>query len=294
ADARLPGRRRLRDSVRYHALRRRLDQGSEYHHLRGGAARARGGVPLPPDLARHADSHDRGAGLAHRRLRRPVAGRVLDQHADALRAGARHRHRGRRRHRGARERRAPDARERHAPLRGGAGCVALTLPPALCAPLMKRGDHESRVFRPFNLAFAWTTRRFLGGVERLLAHPLLSLLGFAGVLALCVGLFLKVPSSFVPSEDQGYIFGNIQLPDGATLERTRKLTAAVSDIAQKTPGVQTVMGIVGFDLLGGGNKTNPATLFIPLKHWEGRGSAIPAAAVARDVAQKGAQLRDGM
>jgi multidrug efflux pump subunit AcrB len=45
------------------------------------------------------------------------------------------------------------------------------------------------------------------------------------VIALCVGLFLMVPSSFVPAEDQGYIFGNIQLPDGATLERTRKLTA---------------------------------------------------------------------
>src|SRR5262245_52655015 len=174
------------------------------------------------------------------------------------------------------------------------GFIALTLTPALCALLMKRGDHESRLFRPFNTAFAWTTRRFLGGVELLLAYPLLSLLGFLGVLALCVGLFLKVPSSFVPSEDQGYIFGNIQLPDGATLERTRKLTAAVSDIAQKTPGVQNVMGIVGFDLLGGGNKTNAATLFIPLKHWDERGSRTPAAAIARDVAQKGAQLRDGM
>jgi HAE1 family hydrophobic/amphiphilic exporter-1/multidrug efflux pump len=174
------------------------------------------------------------------------------------------------------------------------GFIALTLTPALCALLMKRGDHESRVFRPFNRGFAWTTRRFLGGVELLLAHPLLSLVGFIAVLAVSVLLFLKVPSSFVPSEDQGYVFGNIQLPDGATLERTRKLTAAVSDLAQKTPGVQNVMGIVGFDLLGGGNKTNAATLFIPLKHWDVRGSAIPASAVARDVAQKGSQLRDGM
>jgi multidrug efflux pump len=174
------------------------------------------------------------------------------------------------------------------------GFIALTLTPALCALLMKRGDHQSRLFRPFNRGFAWTTRRFLDGVELLLARPLLSLLGFVAVLALCVGLFLTIPSSFVPSEDQGYVFGNIQLPDGATLERTRKLTAAVSDIAQRHPGVQNVMGIVGFDLLGGGNKTNAATLFIPLKHWDVRGAGVPAAAVARDVAQKGAQLRDGM
>jgi multidrug efflux pump len=173
------------------------------------------------------------------------------------------------------------------------GFIALTLTPALCALLMKKGDHQSRVFAPFNRGFAWVTRRFLGGVQLLLAHPVLSLLGFVAVLAVCVTLFLKVPSSFVPAEDQGYVFGNIQLPDGATLERTRKLTAAVSQIAQDHPGVQNVMGIVGFDLLGGGNKTNASTLFIPLKNWSVR-SDIPAASVARDVAQKGAQLRDGV
>src|ERR1043165_1205130 len=177
------------------------------------------------------------------------------------------------------------------------GFIALTLTPALCALLMQKGGHHGGrlafMFEPFNRVFAWSTRRFLGGVERLLAHPLLSLIGFLSVIALCVGLFLMVPSSFVPAEDQGYIFGNIHLPDGATLERTRKLTAAVSDIAQKTPGVQTVMGIVGFDLLGGGNKTNTSTLFIPLKPWEVRPDA-PAARVAREVASKSAPLRDGM
>jgi hydrophobe/amphiphile efflux-1 (HAE1) family protein len=177
------------------------------------------------------------------------------------------------------------------------GFIALTLTPALCALLMQKGGHHGGrlafLFEPFNRAFAWTTRRFLGGVERLLAHPVLSLVGFLSVIALCVGLFLVVPTSFVPAEDQGYIFGNIQLPDGATLERTRKLTSAVSDIAQNTPGVLTVMGIVGFDLLGGGNKTNTSTLFIPLKPWEVRPDS-PAARVARDVAQKSAQFRDGM
>jgi hydrophobe/amphiphile efflux-1 (HAE1) family protein len=177
------------------------------------------------------------------------------------------------------------------------GFIALTLTPALCALLMQKGGHHGGrlafLFEPFNRVFAWSTRLFLGGVERLLAHPVLSLIGFLSVIAVCVGLFLMVPSSFVPAEDQGYVFGNIQLPDGATLERTRKLTATVSDIAQKTPGVQNVMGIVGFDLLGGGNKTNTATLFIPLKPWDVRPDA-PAARVARDVASKSAPLRDGM
>src|SRR5258706_15541318 len=171
--------------------------------------------------------------------------------------------------------------------------IALTLTPALCAILMKSGHHESRIFHPFNVAFSWLTQRFLGGVNRLLRHPVLSLAAFVGVLALCVGLFLRIPTSFVPSEDQGYIFGNVQLPDGATLERTRATAAELGRIAQAHPGVQNTMVINGFDLLGGGNKTNAATMFIPLKHWDLRKDA-PAAAVARDIAQKGGGMRDGM
>src|SRR5258708_3912725 len=112
------------------------------------------------------------------------------------------------------------------------GFIALTLTPALCAILMKSGHHESRIFHPFNVAFSWLTQRFLGGVNRLLRHPVLSLAAFVGVLALCVGLFLRIPTSFVPSEDQGYIFGNVQLPDGATLERTRKMAGELGKIVQ--------------------------------------------------------------
>jgi multidrug efflux pump len=173
------------------------------------------------------------------------------------------------------------------------GFIALSLTPALCAILMKKGDRHSRLFDPFNRGFAWLTRRFLDVVNLLLRHRWLSLAGFIGVLALCVGLFLRVPSSFVPSEDQGYVFGGVQLPDGATLERTRAVSAALADIARGEPAVQNVMVINGFDLLGGGNKTNAATLFIPLKHWDERKNR-PAQAIAADLGGKGAALRDGM
>jgi hydrophobe/amphiphile efflux-1 (HAE1) family protein len=173
------------------------------------------------------------------------------------------------------------------------GFIALTLTPALCALLMKKGEHHSRVFAPFNRGFAWTTQRFLAGVGFLLRHRVLSLALFVVIVAACVGLFLRIPSSFVPSEDQGYIFANVQLPDGATMERTRKVAGELSDIAQKQPGVQNVLAINGFDLLGGGNKTNAATMFIPLKHWDERKS-LPAAAIAGQISQKGAALRDGL
>src|ERR1043165_3817405 len=76
------------------------------------------------------------------------------------------------------------------------GFIALTLTPALCAILMKSGHHESRIFHPFNAGFAWTTRRFLGGVELLLRRPLLSLIAFLAILALSVFFFLRVPSRF--------------------------------------------------------------------------------------------------
>jgi HAE1 family hydrophobic/amphiphilic exporter-1/multidrug efflux pump len=173
------------------------------------------------------------------------------------------------------------------------GFMALTLTPALCALLMKKGDHHSRVFAPFNTGFAWLTRRFLDVVGLLLRHAGIALLAFIGVVAVCVGLFLKVPGSFVPSEDQGYIFAGIQLPDGATMERTRQMSEQLSKVAQSEPGVQTVMAINGFDLLGGGTKSNTATMFIPLKHWDER-KRIPAAAIAGDLGRKGAGMREGM
>jgi len=173
------------------------------------------------------------------------------------------------------------------------GFIALTLTPALCALLMKRGDKHWRIFDPFNRGFAWTTRRFLAGVEWLLRHRGVSVAGFVVLLGLCVGLFLSIPSSFVPSEDQGYIFANVQLPDGATLERTRVVGGALSDMAQNLPGVERVFAITGFDLLGGGNKTNAATMFIPLKNWDERKDR-PAQVIAAELGQKGAALRDGM
>ncbi|MGQ0544236.1 MAG: efflux RND transporter permease subunit [Betaproteobacteria bacterium] len=172
------------------------------------------------------------------------------------------------------------------------GFMALTLTPALCALLMQPGQHESRPFHPFNVAFAWTTRRFLDGVQLALRFKVTALLVFTVIVAACVFVFLRVPSSFVPAEDQGYIFGHVQLPDGATLERTRRMSAELSEIAQRQPGVRHVFAINGFDLLGGGNKTNAATMFIPLKDWSERPDA-PAAAIARDVLAKGSGLRDG-
>src|SRR6185369_9339437 len=173
------------------------------------------------------------------------------------------------------------------------GFMALTLTPALCALLMKQGDHHWKLFDPFNRGFAWLTRRFLDAVGLALRHRLAALGAFLVVLAMATGLFLRIPGSFVPAEDQGYIFGSVQLPDGATLERTRRMADEVVKLISANPGVRNTIGIVGFDLLGGGNKSNSATMFVPLKDWDERG-ANTAQAIARDVIQKASSLRDGI
>jgi len=173
------------------------------------------------------------------------------------------------------------------------GFMALTLTPALCSIMMKAGEHHSRIFDPFNRGFAWLTRRFLWLVNLALRHRIASFVATLAILAMTVGLFLRIPGSFVPAEDQGYIFGSLQLPDGATLERTRKMADDMTKLIAANPGVQNTLGIIGFDLIGGGNKTNTATMFIPLKGWDERG-ANTAQVIARDLVQKGAGLRDGM
>src|SRR5438477_5569105 len=173
------------------------------------------------------------------------------------------------------------------------GFMALTLTPALCALLMKPGEHESRLFRPFNRGFAWLTGRFLWAVNLVLAHRIASLLAFVAVLAITGGLFLRIPGSFVPPEDQGYIFATLQLPDGATLERTRKISAELGKLIGEQPAVQNVLAIAGFDLIGGGNKTNAATMFVPLKHWDVRKDS-PAPVVARNIIVKASGLREGI
>jgi len=150
------------------------------------------------------------------------------------------------------------------------GVVALTLTPALCALLLKRAHQESALFRPFNRGFAWLTACYSSGVRWSLRHVLVSLLLFAAVVGAIVWLLRAVPASFVPPEDQGYVFGAIVLPDGASLGRTKKVADTVQQLLVKHPAVEHVFMITGFDLISGGAKTSSATTFVALKPWEQR------------------------
>jgi HAE1 family hydrophobic/amphiphilic exporter-1/multidrug efflux pump len=172
------------------------------------------------------------------------------------------------------------------------GVVALTLTPALCALLLTRTHSEMPLFRPFNRGFAWMTATYTGGVTWVLKHAVKTLIAFAGVLVV-VGILLRVvPGSLVPPEDQGYIIGAIILPDGATLGRTAKVGAAVQEILGKQEGVEHSFLINGFDLIGGGNKTNTSTLFINLEPWDDR--SINAEQILKQLLAKTSGIREGL
>ena len=174
------------------------------------------------------------------------------------------------------------------------GVVALTLTPALCALLLKH-EHSSlsvKLFGPFNRGFGWLTNRYVSAVSLGLKHRVLALLAFAALLVAAVLLFMRVPGSFVPGEDQGYIIGVAALPDGATLERTAKTTETLRQMMKGNGAVENFFAINGFDLIGGGTKANAATIFMPMKAWDQRQQSSQA--LAAEVSGKGFALPDGI
>ncbi len=151
------------------------------------------------------------------------------------------------------------------------GVVALTLTPALCAILLKREEQEpSKYFRWFNKGFEKVSGGYLHFVERGLKLRVVAMLIFGLVLVLVGFLFWRVPGSFVPAEDQGYIISSVQLPDGASLRRTERTTRQLRDLIGGDEAIQDILTINGFDFIAGGNKTNAATIFFPLKDYADR------------------------
>ncbi|MFO1329556.1 MAG: multidrug efflux RND transporter permease subunit [Rubrivivax sp.] len=152
------------------------------------------------------------------------------------------------------------------------GVVALTLTPALCALLLKPGHGAAgeRLFKPFNVAFGWITRRFVGAVRLAMGHRLIALVLFAAMVGGVGWLLMRIPGSFVPPEDQGFIIAAAQLPDGATLERTGATTDRLRLMLKDNKAISNIFIVNGFDLIGGGSKSSAATIFMPMVPWEQR------------------------
>jgi multidrug efflux pump len=176
------------------------------------------------------------------------------------------------------------------------GIVALTLTPALCALLLKPGHGEPWLpFRVFNRGFDWLTRRFIGGTAFFLRHAVVALAVVALMLGVTWWLFQRVPGALVPAEDQGSVFLVTMLPPAASLDRTTRITAQVTDGAMQNPAVESVVTIAGFDLLSGAQKTNAGVSFVSLTDWSQRTDPrLDARNLAPAFAALNTNFRDGI
>jgi hydrophobe/amphiphile efflux-1 (HAE1) family protein len=151
------------------------------------------------------------------------------------------------------------------------GFVALTLSPALCAVLLKP-EHKIHhgFFRLFNKAFDWVKGIYTTGVVFALKRAIVAFVIIIAMVFVTYRLFKVLPTSYLPTEDQGMFIGSITLPDAASLDRTATLSDKVIAQARKNPLITKAVSINGFDMIGGGMKTNAATAFFELAPWAER------------------------
>lgn len=152
------------------------------------------------------------------------------------------------------------------------GFNALTFTPAMCALFLKPKTGEPRfiVYRWWNKAFDSVRNLYNGIVGRFLAKPLLALAIFIVLCGLAFWGFLRWPTSYLPQEDMGYFMTSIQLPTGASLERTDSVMRAAEKKILKLPQVKDVIGVSGNSFLGGGSTSNMGSMFVVLKPWSER------------------------
>ncbi|MBU2708359.1 efflux RND transporter permease subunit [Zooshikella marina] len=169
--------------------------------------------------------------------------------------------------------------------------VALTLSPALCATLLKpiaKGGHTSskgplgRFFTWFNQAFNLSANRYRNGVKHVVNHPKTSMLCYFAIIGVMSLLFMRLPTSFVPEEDQGMLMVIYNAPVGATQQRTQQSMDKVADYVLQQPEVEGIFNVAGFSMAG--NSQNAGMGFIKLKDWSEREAS--AQEIAGRITQK--------
>ena len=167
---------------------------------------------------------------------------------------------------------------------------SLTLSPALCAILLQphgaKKDWFGRLwdfafgwfFRLFNRAFDFASVTYARVIGRSVRLPVIGLAVYAALVALAIFEFREVPGGFIPAQDKGYLITVIQLPDGASLERTDAVMRRATEIILKTPGVDHAVSFAGFSGATRSNSPNAGAIFVVPKSFEERASHGPTAA----------------
>ncbi len=183
--------------------------------------------------------------------------------------------------------------------------VSLTLSPALCALLFKphvedHARHITPLARPlvwffdrFNAGFGWLSETYGRLAGRLVRLAGVTLIAYAGLIVLTGVQFARAPTGFIPDQDLGYLITVVQLPPGASLERTDAVVRRASDALLKTPGVAHTVGFAGFDGATFTNASNAGAIFTPLDPFEERtkrGQTV--ASILADMRGRLAQIPD--
>jgi len=175
--------------------------------------------------------------------------------------------------------------------------MALTLTPALCAtilkPISKGAHHEGRgFFGWFNRGFHSATNRYQSVIANMLGKTGRYMVIYGLVIVCVVLLFVRLPSSFLPSEDQGYLITNVQLPPGASVNRTLEVIKQIEQYYLKQPGIARTVAVTGFSFSGNGQ--NAGLVFTPLIDWSKRGADQSASAIAGRAFGALSQIRDAI
>ncbi|HBG96353.1 MAG TPA: hydrophobe/amphiphile efflux-1 family RND transporter, partial [Chromatiaceae bacterium] len=147
---------------------------------------------------------------------------------------------------------------------------ALTLSPALCSVLLQRGQEPLRWLHWFNVLFGKLTNGYTAAVQTTLRGALFVVLLYGGLIAATVWMFGNLPSGFLPEEDQGYFFIEVQLPDAASLARTETTLDRAEQQLLQIPGVTNVISVAGYSLLNSAFGSNSAMMIPILAPWSER------------------------
>ncbi|MGO4619444.1 multidrug efflux RND transporter permease subunit [Ensifer sp. 2YAB10] len=175
--------------------------------------------------------------------------------------------------------------------------LALSLTPALCASFLKqvpKGHHHAKrgFFGWFNRSFDKTSHGYSGIVRRLVHRTGRYMIVYVAVLAGLGWLFMKLPSSFLPDEDQGFVIVMMQLPSEATGNRTTEVVEQAEKIFGQEPAVERIIAINGFSFFGTGQ--NAALAFVTLKDWKERDANNAAQSIAMRATMAMSQIKDAI
>ncbi|MCX8068959.1 MAG: efflux RND transporter permease subunit, partial [Thermodesulfovibrionales bacterium] len=176
------------------------------------------------------------------------------------------------------------------------GFVALTLTPAMASLFLKPHEHEHKgFFKWFNNSFERLISHYTKGVSFVIKRFVVFLTTFLVMIVAIYLLFQKVPTSFIPLEDQGYMFASAILPDSASIDRTLKVSEKVSEIFKSHPAVLNRTAISGYSILDSQAKARESTMFITLKEYNEREKPeLSAFAVFNDINKKLMSIKEAI